>query len=67
MRNKLKVEETNKNRNATYVRKERKNFKNLPNTLFPRENEKKNKQSRNNKRHFLKNANIFTRHCACDI
>ena len=43
MRNKLKIEETNKNRNATYVRND--SVKNLLNTLFPRENEKKMKQT----------------------
>ena len=33
----------------------------------PEGKRKKMKQSRNNRKHFLKNANIFTRHCACDI
>ena len=40
-----KIEETNKNRNATYVRNDsvkKEKLQNLPNTLFQRENEKKN-------------------------
>ena len=64
IRNKLKIEETNKNRNATCVRNDSVKKEDLLNTLFPRENEEKNEAG--NTKHFLKNTNIFTRHCACD-
>ena len=51
------------------IKKERKNPKNLPKYSVPEGNDKM-KQNRNNKYQFkntLKNANISTRHCACDI
>ena len=68
MRNKLKIEETNKNRNATYVRNDslkKEKLQKSPKYSVPEGKRKKNEAD--NTIHFLKNTNIFTRHCACDI
>ena len=63
MRNKLKIEETNKNRNATYVRIDsvkKEKLQKSPKHSVPEGKRKIMKQT-------IKNTNIFTRHCACDI
>ena len=68
MRNKLKIEETNKNRNATYVRNDsvkKEKLQKSPKHSGPEGKRKIMKATI--KKHFLKNTNIFTRHCACDI
>lgn len=52
MRNKLKIEETNKNRNATYVRNDSEKKEKSPTYSVPEGKWKKMKKSRNNKNTF---------------
>ena len=68
MRKKLKIEEKNKNRNATYVRNDflkKEKLQTSPKYSVPVGKRKKNEAD--NTKPFLKNTDIFTRHCACDI
>ena len=65
MRNKLWIEETNKNRNATYVRNDslkKAKLQRSPKYSVPEG--KREKSEADNTKHFLKNTNNFTRHCA---